>query len=155
MKPWTTTTRIKLNARPEQSGKKRNEDNMCNLATVLDGALYRSSRPGYPDKSVNESTVAEWVAHAKGFGIKTILCLLDEVQLAFYSSIKGGPLGYYARSAFHVTHRPVKDHLQPPVPQSILDQAGNDFLMADKPVLVHCSAGWDRTGAVVRHILGQ
>lgn len=116
------------------------------------GEVYTTARPGYPASKVNEAEVAKWCSRVDRLGVKTILCLMDQSQLAYYESLPGGLLEYYRRAGFHVIHRPVKDHLDPPVPENILVACLSDFLVAQKPVLVHCSAGQDRTGAVVNYL---
>ena len=128
-----------------------NKDQM--MTEVIDGVLFRSSRPGYRSELVGEPEVKIWVGEAQRLGIKTILCLLDGEQLPFYSRIPGGLLEYYRRSGFRVIHRPVKDHQTPAVPEEVLVQSLQDLNESPRPMLVHCSAGLGRTGAVTRFLL--
>ncbi len=111
--------------------------------------LYRASRPGYPSHVVSLEEVQHWCRKAKNIGIKTILCLLAEEQLAYYNSVPNGLLEYYRSQGFEVIHHPVQDHLKPPIPPECLPMICADYRSAAKPVLVHCSAGMDRTGGVV------
>ena len=123
------------------------------METVIEGKLIRSERPGYPDHDVGAAAVDTWIAQARAAGVRTILCLLGEKQLAYYSRLgNGGLLGRYRDAGFAVVHRPVCDHMTPPVPADVLARIPSDFLEAKLPLLVHCSAGIDRTGAVVRHL---
>ena len=54
-----------------------------------------------------------------------------------------------------MAHLGVSDGLTEPYTEEQLDEVVQSFRRLPKPVLVHCSAGYDRTGRVVRHILGR
>ena len=128
--------------------------------------LARSSRPGYPTrKTVPLKTVDEWIAGAKKAGIKSILLLLGPDQLHMYKDVPGGLPNYYRKNGFKVAHVPTIDKhrvfinakLKAPkgmkwLSQSKLNKAYAAYKKLPKPVLVHCSAGIDRSGAVVSHI---
>jgi hypothetical protein len=114
--------------------------------------LYTTQRPGYPSRMVTESEVKKSCARFLEVGIKTILCLLDEAELAYYRTVPGGLLGCYQRTGFTVVHRPVNDHQAPPVPNDVLPVIYCDFKAGQKPVLVHCSAGQDRSQAVAAYV---
>ena len=128
------------------------------IIEVIPGILFRSARPGYPSRTVAEAEVAEWVGRARSRGIQTILCLLDDQPLAYYPEVPGGLPDYYRQAGFVVLHHPVQDHRKPPlpvVPPEVLVSAYSDFLKAAKPMLVHCSSGCDRTGAVVDYLVSK
>ena len=123
---------------------------------VIPGRLARSGRPGYRGQGggqVPQSDVEAWLADAKTLGIRSILCLLDENQLDFYRDLQGGLLGAYRRAGMTVGHVPVEDHQTPPIPPDLLEEVERLFTALPPPLLVHCSAGIDRTGAATEHIL--
>lgn len=98
--------------------------------------------------------VDAWIAEAKAIGIRSIVCLLDDDQLAYYPSLAGGLLDRYRRAGLQVGHVPVPDGQSPPIPPERLKDVGREFSSLPKPVLIHCSAGIDRTGAAVSYLQG-
>ena len=118
---------------PHRYHIKRLETKETLMREVIPGILYRSGRPGYPCESVAEAAVAEWIARARSHRIQTILCLLDEKQLAYYTEVPGGLLDYYRQAGFVVLHHPVEDHQEPAVPSAVLAKAHVDFLAATRP----------------------
>ncbi len=99
------------------------------------------------------SDVETWLAETKTLGIRSILCLLDHEQLDFYRDLPGGLLQAYQRAGMAVGHVPVPDYQTPPIPADRLAQVARFYADLPKPMLVHCSAGIDRTGAAIEHIL--
>ena len=117
---------------------------------VMGATVTGGSRPGHPSREVGPETVREWVDEVVARGFRTVVCLLSDEQLGFYEGLgEGGLIGAYEARGLAVRHYPVEDYDSPPVPTPVLQQIQEDFPEMAPPVLVHCSAGVDRTGAVL------
>ena len=114
--------------------------------------LAMSSRPGYGKRNPSRF-VEDWIDEVKRQGIKSILCLLADQHLSMYTDLPAQSLlETYRQNGLFVRHVPVEDHKEPPVSESELAQIWKVFQALPQPVLVHCSAGIDRTGAVVKYL---
>ncbi|MBI4199011.1 MAG: tyrosine-protein phosphatase [Chloroflexi bacterium] len=121
-----------------------------------EGQLARSHRPGYPSSRPTHDHVDRWVQAAVGLGIRSIVCLLEPAELQLYDSLdlgEGGLLSCYRRAGLAVSHIPVADYRIPPLAEPEETAVWEAFQRMEKPVLVQCSAGRDRTGAAVQAIL--
>jgi hypothetical protein len=124
---------------------------------VIEGLLATSPRPGYQpgwESNVPREHVEIWVEEKRQFGVASILCLISRDQLPLYErSLPNGLLHFYREVGFEVAHLPTNDGLTEPYTPDQYELAWEYFTRLPKPVLVHCSAGYDRTGRVVNHIL--
>jgi len=126
---------------------------------VKDGLLATSFRPGYrtgAEYTVPRQVVEAWVAEKRAAGIASIICLLGQDQLPLYArGLPQGLLAFYEESGFGVANIAAPDGMAEPFTPAQYEAAWAAFEALPKPVLVHCSAGHDRTGRVVSYLLSR
>ena len=129
------------------------------VSWIVEGELAVSARPGFApgeERAVPLAAVEEWIEGTQEAGVQSVICLLGDDQLPLYTgALPEGLLARYRAAGLVVAHHGVRDGLTEPFTPEQLDEAWESFQRLPKPVLVHCSAGYDRTGRVVRHILGR
>ena len=125
---------------------------------VVEGVIARAQRPGYPVNRPSPQRVEEWAAAVLELGIRSVLCIVDSPQLGYYEEIGlqgGGLLPYYRSLGLAVEHIPAEDYKTQALSPDELRRVWDAFERLEKPLLVHCSAGRDRTGAALEHILSR
>ena len=144
------------------------------LVWVIDGRLACAHRPlryhplygGSGRDLSREATFAllQWIQYMKDVGIKSIISFLHPKELRHYAALDIGAtdlIDLYRKSGFEVRHLPWEDpaHRLPSArspfreeKMRIQEAALLAFDELSKPVLLHCSAGSDRSSPVAAHI---
>lgn len=118
--------------------------------------LARAARPGYPADDVLPDEVQTWIARAKSHAVRTIICFLTDQELgAYYGAHKIQLLQQYQRVGFNVVRIPAEDHVYPPLKAVALAQLVEAVQQTPAPWLLHCSAGIDRTGMAIDHVIDR
>lgn len=107
--------------------------------------------------------VLDWARAVRACGIRSIICLMSENELAFYERLDlqaMNLLEFYRAQGFEVVSIPWKDPAYVRIDPAALRekerqvsvQALSSFDALPKPALLHCSAGIDRSSPVAAYI---
>ena len=125
---------------------------------VVEGELARSQRPGYPKDKPSSSVMKDWRETVLSLGIRSVICIMDQNQVDKYNGIDNigdGLFSFYKENGLTVHHMNVEDYKKPPLNESEVELVLKAYSELEKPVLIHCSAGKDRTGKAVASITGS
>ena len=150
-----------------------NRDDSQLLVWPIPGALACAHRPlrhnrlygGSVRNLAPEATplIFEWVEQVELEGIRSIICLMHDTELKFYEALDlkaANLVEFYRARRFNVAHIPWEDpahsRTNPMIVTKKRTQARRDALVAydllQKPVLLHCSAGEQRSAPVAAYI---
>lgn len=127
--------------------------------------VFGGSRKDLP-KAATEG-VLEWAKRIEGYEIRSIICLMHPKEFLHYANLNlGSPdlLQFYQKQGFEVCHIPWEDPAHRPLSgnfnhqeelRRICPKALDAFDKLPKPVLLHCSAGQDRSAPVAAYIFTQ
>ena len=118
--------------------------------------IGRAYRPGYGMEHavIPPEVVSEWVIGIKAMEARSVICLLSEPELEWYSHLPGGLLGTYQAAGLEAVSIPVP--MDPGVlAANHLKQLEESFIRLPKPVVIHCHAGLVRSGAAVAHLVAN
>lgn len=138
----------------------------CCQRPLRDHPQFGGSREDLPRDA--GLTLEKWADEIDGLGIRSVICLSHAKELAHYEdalSHHGGLLGLYQSRGWKVRHIPWVDPAHEATPEArervmqevkrIKREALSAFEELEKPVLMHCSAGIDRSPPVAAFILGS
>ena len=144
------------------------------LVWVIPGVLACAHRPlrhhprfggrgrNLPPEATNE--VIQWAQRMHDFGIRAIISLIHPKELRHYADLNLGAedlIDFYRKSGFEARHIPWEDPAHRPLSGRssfreelirIREEALHAFDELPKPVLLHCSAGIDRSSPVAAYI---
>jgi hypothetical protein len=113
------------------------------------------------------SAVFSWVRRIKDSGIRAIISLMHPKELRHYAKLDLGAqdlIDLYRKEGFEVRHIPWEDPAHRPASEraSFSDELARvrvkalcAFDVLPKPVLLHCSAGIDRSSPVAAYVFGR
>ena len=111
----------------------------------------------------DHAAVVNWIEEVRREGIASVICLLDDEHLVLYEDLDGeGLLGMYRRHGLQVAHFPMPDsasaatasegHERKRRLEQLLPNVAETYARLPRAVLVHCSAGADRSPPVAMYL---
>lgn len=110
------------------------------------------------------SAVIQWAQRIQKIGIRAIISLMHPKELCHYARLDIGAenlIKFYQRVGFEVKYIPWEDPAHRPISDQysfweellrIREEALRAFDVLPKPILLHCSAGIDRSSPVAAYI---
>jgi hypothetical protein len=136
----------------------------CAQRPLRDHPVYGGSAKVFPPEAT--PYVLAWIKRIKDEGIKSIICLMHPKEFQYYERLNlhtNGLIGLYSECGFAIRHFPWADpaHEQSEAARlelknkvhKIKIDAYEAYRELPHPVLVHCSAGIDRSAPVAAFIV--
>ncbi len=113
---------------------------------VIEGVLASSGRPGFPNHSVSTKAVDQWIARIDRLGVRSVICMLSEDEEAvYYRRLRQSLVDCYSEAGLQVRQVSYEDMGVAVTLPILVDRVLTAFAILPKPVLVHCSAGVERS----------
>jgi hypothetical protein len=130
----------------------------CSQRPLRDHPEYQESNP-LPVQSF--PLINNWIRRVRDSGIRSIMCLLTPHPVATIRWLaRSWPPRSVSRRRLYGSHLPVFDEVHPEdtngclaLGEPLFAQAYEAFKELPKPVLLHCSAGIDRSSPVAAQIV--
>lgn len=123
---------------------------------VIEGVFAYGERPGFPSHTVPARTVDLWLAEAKRQGVRSVINMLSDEEMGVYYRHLGQPLiEYYSDAGMEVRQVSYEETGVVLPEQIIIDRVRTAFHCLPHPVIIHCSAGEERSKLAVDAILEE